>query len=73
MKRSEMINKYQLVKITLDDGEIIYFGGNAYLFKGESRVITDITFTEPSSLPDGYCLDTFLHKINKEGVVNNGK
>ena len=44
---------FQYVKITMSDGEVHYFGGQAVLFPGEKRTVANVEFTEPEKLPEG--------------------
>jgi len=51
-------NDFQVVVITLSDGERITFIGKAVIYPGDTRAIVDTVFTKPRLLPDGVAWET---------------
>jgi len=46
-------NHYQVCLVTLSDGQVVQFTGQAFATEGDTRTIRGIEFTVPRPLPDG--------------------
>ena len=55
-------SKYQTICLTFSDGKKATFTGKAVSDAGDKRTITNIYFTPPEILPDGYSFEIIPRK-----------
>ena len=60
-----MNRQVQFVIVTMDDGEKYQFAGEAVLYPNEKRKITNVNFTEPRDIPDGYTFEPIKGEKNE--------